>query len=118
MADARKLVLLQVVIGGFVAAGFFWRGGPLGAQSAIYGAFVSVVLTALLGWGVARASQAAASGGRLGAGLLYAGAAVRFVLALVLFGVGLAALKLAPIPLIAGYCVAQVAYFVLLRMQR
>lgn len=116
--SARKLLILQVTIGGFVAAGFAWLDGELGAKSSIYGTFISVILTSILRWGVERAAQAAEKDKKTGMGLLYMGAAVRFVLALVLFGVGLAALKLAPLPLVVGFCMSQAAYAIIMRMQR
>ena len=115
---ARNLFFLQVTIGGFAAAIFLWLEGELGAKSSIYGTFISIILTTLLRWGVERAAQAAETNKKAGMGLLYMGAAVRFVLALVLFGVGLAALNLAPLPLVIGFCLTQAAYVFVMRMQR
>lgn len=115
---ARKLFILQVAIGGFVAGGFVWLQGELAGKSAIYGAFISIILTSLLRWGVEKAASTADVNKNAGMGLLYMGAAVRFVLALILFGVGLAALELAPLPLVVGFCMTQGAYIVLMRGKR
>jgi F0F1-type ATP synthase assembly protein I len=67
---------------------------------------------------VERAAQAADTDKSAGMGLLYIGAAIRFILALVLFGLGLAALDLAPLPLVIGFCMAQAAYVLIMRMQQ
>ncbi len=107
---ARRLLILQIFLGALVAAFFLWLDGRVAALSSVYGAAVSVVLSSLLRWGVQRALRANNS-----MTLLYIGAAVRFALALVFFGVGLAALDLAPLPLIIGFCVAQAAYVILMR---
>jgi hypothetical protein len=50
--------------------------------------------------------------------ILYMGAAQRFLLALVLFGFGLAVLKLEPVALIAGFCFAQSIYLFSTKRQR
>ncbi len=107
---ARRLLILQIFLGALVAAFFLWLDGGVAALSSVYGAAVSVVLSSLLRWGVQQALRASNS-----MTLLYIGAAVRFALALVFFGVGLAALDLAPLPLIIGFCVAQAAYVILMR---
>ncbi len=117
-ASARKLTILQISIGGFVAAGFFIKGGAWLAQSAIYGALISVILTRLLSWGVGRAARAASKNKSKSVSMLYLGAAQRFLLALVLFGFGLAVIKLEPLPMIAGFCLAQAAYLIFIRMQQ
>ena len=111
-ADARKLALLQMTIGGLVAAGFVvWQGAEAG-KAAIYGAFVSILLGRLLSMGVERATRAAVDNKKAGAALLYIGAAVRFALALVLFAVGIAFLKLQPVPVLVGFGCAQAAFFI------
>ena len=115
---ARKLFILQLAMGGFVAGGFVWLQGELAGKSAIYGTFVGILLTTLLRWGVERASKAAETNKKAGMGLLYMGAAIRFVLALVLFGVGLAALKLAPLPMVVGFCITPAAYMIVMRGKR
>lgn len=117
-ASARHVVLLEVVVGGFVAAGFFFGSGVLGAKSAIYGSLVSVLLTVLLIWGVHRATHAASKNKNEGAILLYVGAAIRFVLAFVMFGVGLALFGLLPVPMITGFCISQMGYVFQMRRQR
>jgi len=109
---ARKLLVLQLVIGLLVAAVFMWLQGQLAGVSSAYGALVSIILSSLLRFAVQRTLQA-----NKGMTLLYMGAAIRFALALIFFGVGLAALDLAPLPLIIGFCMAQAAYVILMRKQ-
>lgn len=117
-ASARYVVLIEVVVGGFVAAGFFFGDGVHGAKSAIYGSLVSVLLTVLLIWGVQRATHAASKNKNDGAVMLYVGAALRFVLAFVMFGMGLSLLGLLPIPMIAGFCISQMGYVFQMRRKR
>lgn len=111
-ADARKLALLQLAIGGLVAAGFILLRGAEAGKAAIYGAFVSILLGRLLSWGVERATRAAVDNKKAGAVVLYIGAAARFALALVLFAVGIASLKLEPLPVLLGFGCAQAAFFI------
>ncbi len=104
----RRVIGLQLGIGLAIVAGFFTVKGPAAAWSAAYGGGVSVVMSLLLSRGVmlagrmqnARASQA----------VLYAGAALRFVLVLALLTVGLAVLKLAPLPVVVGFIAVQLAF--------
>jgi F0F1-type ATP synthase assembly protein I len=111
-ADARKLALLQMTIGGLVAAGFVvWQGAEAG-KAAIYGAFISILLARLLSWGVERATRATVDNKKAGAAVLYIGAAGRFALALILFAVGIASLKLMPVPILVGFGCAQAAFFI------
>lgn len=113
--SARNVVLLEVIIGGFVAAGFFLGYGEHGARSAIYGSLISVLLTVLLIWGVQRAASKNKNDGAV---MLYVGAALRFVLAFGMFGTGLGLFGLLPIPMIAGFCISQMGYVFQMRRQR
>lgn len=113
---ARKLTLLQISIGGLVAAGFLMKSGAEAGKAAIYGAAISVLLGWLLTWGIERATRAIADNKKKSAALLYLGAAQRFLLTLALFAVGLAVLKLEPIPMVTGFVLTQAAYFVINRV--
>lgn len=115
-AGSRKLALMQLGIGGFAAAGFAAVSGLEAGKAAVYGALASLVLGRLLSWGVERASRAAAENKNKGMAVLYIGAAQRFLLAIALFGVGLAVLKLPALPMVVGFGLAQAAYFVFNRM--
>lgn len=115
-AGTRKLALMQLAIGGFGALAFAATGGIEAGKAAIFGAFISLVLGRLLSWGVERASRAAAENNNKGVAVLYIGAAQRFLLAIALFAIGMAVLKLPAFPMVVGFGLAQAAYFVFNRM--
>ena len=97
----RRVLLLQALLTLLIAAGFgLARGGP-DFLSALYGGTTAMLLTAWLGRGVLR-------GGGLGS--MYANAITRYGAAVVLLGIGLGALKLAPLPLIVAFGLAQFGF--------
>ncbi len=98
-----------------VAAGFFVFKGQWEALSAVYGGLISVLVAFLLGRGVARAAGAAPQDHKRSLVMLYLGAAQRFVLVGVLFAAGLAAFKLLPLAMIAGFGAAQLIFIVAMR---
>ncbi|HLA74287.1 MAG TPA: hypothetical protein VJM76_00035 [Gammaproteobacteria bacterium] len=106
----RKVIVRQIAIGVVVAAVFFWFSGVWGAQSALYGVFVNVLMAFLLGRGVTRAGQIAAHSARRGMVILIIGVVQRFLLVLALFGVGFAVLKLDPLAAIVGFGLSHLAY--------
>ncbi len=108
--NAKKIILLQLGIGLVIAAGFFLKDGSWAALSAFYGALVSVASTTMLSRGVNRASKAAETSAQTSQMILYLGAVVRFVLVLVLFGIGLGVLKLAALALIIGFVITQLVF--------
>lgn len=112
---ARRVMALQAGAATLVAAGFFFGEGAREAWSGFYGGLISVVTTFLLSRGVVRAADAASQSQKKSMIILYLGAAQRFVLVLVLFGVGLAGLHLAPLPTIAGFVAAQLVYVIGMR---
>ncbi len=114
---ARSVVLTQICIGGFASAGFLLKSGVTSAQAAIFGAFIGVVLSLFLSWSVARAANAAPEKQKISMGMLYLSAAQRFLLALLLFSVGLGYLQLEPLPMVMTFGLVQIGYFVLMRMQ-
>lgn len=114
---ARTVALAQLCIGGFLAAGFFFKNGVASAQAAIFGAFIGIVLSLFLGWSVTRAASAAPENQKISMGMLYLSAAQRFLLALLLFGIGLGYLELEPLPMVMTFGLVQIGYFVFLRTQ-
>lgn len=113
--QTRSIIGAQFVVGVLVAAGFAAAKGVWDAQSAMYGAFISVFAAVMLRRGVQRASLIAGQDPKTAMLTLYMGAVVRFVLVLILFGVGLAGLKLSPLPVIVGFGLTQLAYLVGMR---
>ncbi|MCC6209084.1 MAG: ATP synthase subunit I [Gammaproteobacteria bacterium] len=104
----RRVIGLQLGIGLAVVAGFFTIKGPAAAWSAAYGGAVGVIMSLLLSRGVMLAGRLQSA--KAGQAVLYAGAAVRFVLVLVLLTVGLAALKLTPLPVVVGFIAVQLGF--------
>lgn len=84
-------------------------------MSCLYGGLISVATSLLLSRGVIRAANAAPENHKKSMIILYLGAAQRFVLVLVLFGAGLAGLKLEPLATIAGFVAAQLVYVIGMR---
>lgn len=105
LARTRRLIALQCGAGALVAAGYYFTGGRWEALSAGYGGLISVLMTLLLSRGISLAGRA--EDVRRSQWVLYAGAAVRFVLVLALFGFGLAGLGLAPLATVIGFIAAQ-----------
>lgn len=104
----RRVIGLQIGIGVAVAAGFFTVKGPAAAWSAAYGGGVSLVMSLLLSRGVMLAGRMQSA--KASQAVLYAGAAVRFVLVLALLTVGLAMLKLVPLAVVVGFIAVQLAF--------
>lgn len=101
-----SLLAIQAGITLAVAAGFYVYRGLPGVGAVLYGGGIALGVSSLLAWRLARAS-------RPGAGIagLYLGALERFVFVAAAFAVGIAALKLAPLPLLAGFAGAEIGYF-------
>ena len=113
IVKARKVIGLQMLIGGLVVAGFFLGKGSLEALSAAYGSVISIILAYLLGRGVVRAGNTAQQSPKNSTAILYIGAVQRFVLVLALFGVGLGILKLEPLATMSGFILPQLAFMML-----
>jgi ATP synthase protein I len=109
-AKTRRLIGWQMVAGTIVAAGYHQLRGPWEALSAAYGGGLSLALAALLSLSVALAGRVAAHNPGQGQMILYGGAALRFVLVLALFAIGLAVIGLAPIPTVAGFAAVQLVF--------
>lgn len=118
---ARRVVTAQILMTLVVAMVFFavkvWFGeaASIGAGvreflSAAFGGLSSVVLALISIRGFKRANQFALSDPKKSMTILYIGAAQRFVAVLVLLGIGLGLLKLAPVALFVGFALAQASY--------
>jgi len=120
----RRVVLSQTVLTLAVAGGFllFAEGWPppkdsswlpagaLNALSALYGGGATILSTWWLGRSVQRAGEMARQNQQNSQTALYGGAVQRFVGTLILLGLGLGGLKLAPIPLVVAFAVAQFGF--------
>jgi len=107
----RKVIGLQFLVGMLLAIGFWLAYTPWQGFSALYGTMISMLSSWWLSRGVSRAS-ASAGQGRSGEIILYVGAALRFIMVLAMFAVGLAAIKLAAVATVVGFVIAQLAFVV------
>jgi len=111
----RRVLLTQLTLTLAVAAVYLvmegWTGGRGPVLAALFGGGVAIASTWFLGRRVRRTSDSAQpnAGGQLG---LYAGAAPRFVVTLLLLGVGMGWFKLAPVPLIVAFGLAQFGFLI------
>jgi len=101
----RRVVLAQTLITFSMAAAFWYVRGSGEALGALYGGATALLISTWLGRGVRRAGVLPHQGVVLGA--LYANAFMRYVAAILLLGLGLGGLKLAPIPLVCAFVAAQ-----------
>jgi ATP synthase protein I len=112
---ARRLLIAQVVL--TVVLGLAWAiyADYSDGLAVIYGGAVSI----LLGWlhkrGVRKAEVEAISDAKAGMLILYIGAVIRFILLMVMLGVGFGLIKLSPQPMLAGFVLAQLGFLLLAR---
>lgn len=117
----RRVVIIQLMMTLVVAVAFFVYGfvfalphsagqGLWDALSATYGGLTSVLLALLSIRGFKRANAIALSDPKKSMMILYVGAVQRFVAVLVMLGIALGALKLAPIAVFIGFALAQAGY--------
>jgi ATP synthase protein I len=109
-ADVQRLLTAQAALIVLAAVGFFVVGG--GAQSAavVYGGAAAMASAWLLARRVRRAAELARTAPGHETAVLYVGAVQRFLLLLAAFVIGMGQLGLAPVALLAGFAVAQLAY--------
>lgn len=101
-----RLLLMQSVAAGCVAilAGLIYGSGA--AVAAIYGGLVALIMTSMLAW---RIDQAARSSRALR--WLVLGAAERMIVVGIAFAIGIGWLRLIPVPVLIGFGVAELAYY-------
>lgn len=107
----RKVMFYQAIIGLVTAPGFLFQG-QWQALSALFGALVAIVMAFLLGRRMKRAGNAAVQSTRWAMTLVFIGVVQRFLLVLVLFGVGFGVLKLNPLAAVVGFGLAQLGYLI------
>ena len=107
--DVRKLAILQLLLVAAAAVMIFMIYGAYQAASVCFGGLIAMTNVLLLEW----RRRCADAGRALSAGeslrLLYRSALERFVLVALLFALALATLQLAPLALITGFIVGQLA---------
>lgn len=101
----RRVVWAQTLMTFAIAAVFAYRDGPRAALAAVYGGAVTMLISAWLGWRLRRAG--APPGGLV---TLYPSVVLRYATAIVLLALGLGVLKLAPVPLVIAFGLAQLGF--------
>lgn len=117
----RKVVQRQVAAALIVAGGFVFFEGTSSAQQALgalYGGLVSILLSLLLTVQLRRLNKRLESKEMITTGLLLVGIAPRMILTLAAFVLGIAALRLPPLPMLATFVVCYLAYWMSLREAR
>lgn len=109
--DAVRLAAAQAGLALAAAVGFLVLRDAAAAGGALAGSGIALALTALHARRVRLATRAARS--RPGAETLVLGVGVfeRFAVAAGLFALGIGYWKLAPVPMIAGFAVCQIGWF-------
>jgi len=107
--DARRLVVLQLLLIAITSAIFFMIYGGFQAGSAAFGGVIACLNRLLLEWRRVAADQGRALSAGQSLRLLYRTALERFVLAGSLFALGLGVWQLDPLALITGFVVGQLA---------
>ena len=108
----RRVLLSQAVLTLVTGAAFLVSLGSAAALAALYGGAVAVIGTWLLGRRVQRTPETPAQTLAGAQFALYAGILPRFIVTLVLLGIGIGGLKLFPLPLIAAFAVAQLGFLI------
>lgn len=110
--DSRRLLGIQAALTAVTIGIFFFRGGIVEAQAALYGGATALSSAWLLRRRVQLATAVARDFPGRETTVLYLGAIQRFVTVLALFYLGFGVLKLQPVPLLVCFAVAQIAYFI------
>lgn len=111
----RLVISTQVVFTLLIGAGFLFGKGTAAAMSALFGGAIGILSALQLSRSVVRAGDLAAQDKKKSMAVLYFGALQRFVMVLAMLGMGLALLKLEPLPLGISFVAAQLAYTISMR---
>lgn len=109
LAARRKILLTQMTLVGAVVGLFFLLQGWQAGLAVIYGSIIVVLTHRLQVWQLKRADRIAGLSAERNMRYLYRCAAERFIAAVALLAVGIIVLRLEPLPLLAGYIMAQAA---------
>ena len=107
----RRLLIFQIMIVGVITAVMAVMYGVLAAKSSLFGGMIVLMNTGLMMMHEKRAAQRANDDAQRILKYVYLCAAERLVLTLVLFAIGLVALKLLPLYLLLGFIAGQLAAF-------
>ena len=105
---ARQVILLQLAAAVFAASiAYSMTGTPRFAIAVLSGGGISVINAVLLAWRMARTALQPAHEAHHQLRLMYFFAAERFMVVMALLCLCLAALKLSPLALLAGFVIGQ-----------
>ena len=107
----RRLLIYQIILVGIVTLSLVWMEGLLAAKSSLFGGMIVLMNTGLMMLHDKRAAQSDNNDAQRILKYVYLCAVERLVLTLVLFAVGLVALKLLPLPLLLGFIAGQLGAF-------
>ncbi len=112
---ARRLMFAQVGLTAALALGWGLYSGYLDAVAVVYGGLVSIVLAWIHKRAVRKSEDVSLRDPKAGMLVLFVSAVLRFILLIVLLGVGLGLLKLTPQPMLAGFVLAQLGFLFVAR---
>ena len=108
--DVGLLLVIQLILVAAVIAFFLFTHDMLAAKAAAYGGGIALLVAWMLGRRALRAAEVAKTQPGQETVVIYVGAIQRFVVVLVLFGLGMGWLELQPVPLLAAFAIAQVGH--------
>ncbi|HMK14068.1 MAG TPA: ATP synthase subunit I [Burkholderiales bacterium] len=114
----RRVLISQMVLTLLTAGAALVLLGSAAALAAFYGGGVALISTWLLGRRVSRTPETVKQNDAVNQLALYAGVLPRFIVTLALLAAGLGWLKLAPIPLIVAFGLAQLGFVINLASAR
>ena len=109
-ATAVRLLSIQGLIVISASFGFFVTNDSQAAQSALAGGLIALLNTTVSVFFLNRATTASSVSPSQSLLLFYFGAATRFILVPLLFGLGIALLSFNPIAMLICFALAQLAY--------
>ncbi|HUW51666.1 MAG TPA: ATP synthase subunit I [Sulfuricella sp.] len=110
MDAAHRVVGTQAIIAIFSAALLYYLLGKDAAKAAFFGGVVATANGLIFLRKIRQAEKAAITAPISAMSLVYSGIVTRFILVLMLFGLGFGALHLQPVPALFVFALAQLAY--------
>ncbi len=108
----RSLLIIQLALVLLAAAGFVYYMGQTTVFASFFGGAVAIANTLLLSWRLDSAAEMANDNPDGGVLTLYLGVVQRFIFVLVMFGIGMGALKFSPPAMLGTFALAQLAYMI------
>jgi len=109
VAARRKIFTIQLLLVGAGVVLFWLTMGWQAGAAALYGSLIVALNIRMQVWQLKRADRIAGLSAERNLRYLYRCAAERFLATVTLLAIGIGLLRLEPLPLLAGYIIAQVA---------